>query len=164
MQDHTSDPARPDAWGDVNLPGAASGPESRSATHDQDLDAQTEPDPSLRQDTNAYAFGATTQQPLTGAGYGTLPLGPGNEAMAAGESPVPRGYTGGAMGKVNAGLSPSFPEAALGDPPPWEAPLRSASEAAKRSTSTAGAQPPRAGHAPEGAPAPASNATDLAAP
>ncbi len=155
MHDNTSDPARPEAWTDVIVP--------RAAQEHADPPGGP-PDFSLRQDTNEYAFGATTQQPLIGPGYGTLPLGPGNEAMAAGESPVPRGYTGGAMGRVNAGLSPTFAEAALGDPPPWEAPLRSANEVAKRSTLSAVARPLRASHSPEGAPAPAADMSDLTNP
>jgi hypothetical protein len=88
------------------------------------------------------------------SGYATLPLGPGNEAMAGGASPAPRSYIGGAMGKVNARLSPTFADAALGDPPPWEAPLRSAAEAARLSATATGAQSPSADRSPEDTPQP----------
>jgi hypothetical protein len=81
--------------------------------------------------------------------YTGLPLGPGNEAMEGGASPAPRSYIGGAMGKVNARLSPAFADAAVGDPPPWEAPLRSAAEAARLSATAASVQPPSAGRSPE---------------
>ncbi len=186
MRDYTGDPAQPAAWADAHLPDeaedradklgerpgqdAAGGPPGAaqgaqfSTPADQDREPHTDRDSSSRQDTNAYAFGATTRQPTIGPGYSTLPLGPGNEAMEGGESPVPRGYTGGAMGKVNAGLSPGFANAAIGDPLPWEAPLHSAREAAKRSTLTAGAQPPSAGNSPQAAPAPAADAMDVTEP
>lgn len=88
------------------------------------------------------------------SGYATLPLGPGNEAMAGGASPAPRSYIGGAMGKVNARLSPSFADAAIGDPPPWEAPLHSATEAARLSATATGAQSPSVSHSPEDTPQP----------
>lgn len=61
----------------------------------------------------------TESLPQTDAQHGNWSplLGPGNEAMADGSSPAPRGYTGGAMGRVVSGLSPSFPEAASGAAP-----------------------------------------------
>jgi hypothetical protein len=178
MQQQSSDPAQPRAWGDTYLPDTAQlrddqfaalspqrpptddspspgrppqgdGTSARPTHRDADLDPHVEVEPSLRQDTNEYAFGATTQQPAVGPGYATLPLGPGNEAMIGGASPAPRGFTGGAMGKVNAKLSPNFAEAALGDPPPWEAPLLSPGEAARLSVSPSGAQPPVADRSPE---------------
>jgi hypothetical protein len=87
-------------------------------------------DPTLREDDNAYAFGATTQNPQLGPGRTHLPLGPGNEAMEGGASPAPRGYTGGAMGRVVAGLSPNFGSAAEDIPPPGGKAIYTEAEAA----------------------------------
>lgn len=68
-------------------------------------------------------------------------LGPSSEAMADGSSPAPRGYTGGAMGRYLAGLSPSFSAAASGAPPTSPPP---ASTPAPRNpaTQTGAEQPP----------------------
>jgi hypothetical protein len=68
--------------------------------------------------------------PRMGIRYPRAPLGPGNEAMAGGASPAPRGLTGGAMGKYIAGLSPSFADAAMGLPEPGGRELYSRAEAA----------------------------------
>jgi hypothetical protein len=77
-----------------------------------------------------YASGAVIVPPRMGIRYPRARLGPGNEAMAGGTSPAPRGLTGGAMGKFIAGLSPSFVEAAKGEPPPGGQELYSPAEVA----------------------------------
>ncbi|HEX9413007.1 MAG TPA: hypothetical protein VF916_05845 [Ktedonobacterales bacterium] len=73
---------------------------------------------SLSDNAARYRAGSVIVPPQSGIGYPRAALGPGNEAMEGGLSPAPRGFTGGAMGKYVAGLSPSFPEAAMGLPPP----------------------------------------------
>jgi hypothetical protein len=77
-----------------------------------------------------YASGAVIVSPNAGIHYNRAPLGPGNEAMAGGASPAPRGLTGGAMGKFIAGLSASFAEAAMGVPAPGGPALYTPAEAA----------------------------------
>jgi hypothetical protein len=160
MRDHSIDPARPEAWGDVIMPAAADlrrssedrqpaqapGDEGRPASA---VDPDPLLDPTLRQDTNEYAFGATTLQPAVAPGLASLPLGPGNEAMEDGASPAPRSYTGGAMGKYIAGLSPSFSAAAAGEPPPGGPEIYTPAEAAATFT---GAAAHRAGLSPERTP------------
>ncbi len=77
-----------------------------------------------------YASGAVIVSPNAGIHYPRARLGPGNETMAGGASPAPRGLTGGAMGKFIAGLSPSFTEAAMGEAAPGGRELYTAAEAA----------------------------------
>jgi hypothetical protein len=76
-----------------------------------------------------YASGAVIVAPNAGIHYARARLGPGNEAMAGGASPAPRGLTGGAMGKFIAGLSPSFAAAAMGEPAPGGPALYTPAEA-----------------------------------
>lgn len=161
MSDHINDPARPEAWGDVQMPREAqqrqerqqaaqkAAPGTREETfRDTDLPTDAQQDPSLREDTNAYAFGATTMQPSIGAGYAHQPLGPGNEAMEGGASPAPRGYTGGAMGKFLAGLSPSFSEAAGGGAAPGGLGLYTPAEEATTFINQAGIDQPQEAQGP----------------
>lgn len=147
MSEHVTDPARPEARGDVLTPSAdqqrqdAPGafPEARAENaSDTDQPAGAPMDWSPRQDTNTYGIGAQTPDPSIWPGYVHRPLGPGNEAMEGGASPAPRGFTGGAMGKFLAGLSPSFSAAAMGDSPPGGLGLYTPAEAA--ATFTGGAR------------------------
>jgi hypothetical protein len=161
-QQHVDNPTRPEAWGDVQMPQAAderqwklerTGPPESVAGDPPPARAQSNgprqespPSPDLREDTGAYGFGVTTSSPAIGPGYTHQPPGPGNEALVGGESPAPRSYTGGAMGKYIAGLSPSFPQAAEGDPPPGGPAIYTPAEAQTTFTSTAGIAPPLAAH------------------
>jgi hypothetical protein len=122
---------------DAEQLGAQSG-----STPDRAEERTPEPDPTLREDDNAYGFGATTLDPQYGPGRTHLPLGPGNEAMEGGASPAPRSYTGGAMGRVVAGLSPDFKSAAEGTPPPGGPEIYTEAEAATTFGPAADETPP----------------------
>lgn len=163
MAEQSTDLGRTVAWGDMMMPegadqrreGQAQRPQDSPTPPDAPLQQKVSPappEPSLREDTNAYAFGATTSQPAIGAGYARLPLGPGNEAMEGGASPAPRGYTGGAMGKFIAGLSPSFEEAARGDRAPGGDQIYTAGEAATTFVPGSGIARPAVDHSPEDVP------------
>lgn len=154
MTEQTSDPGTPEAWGDVQMPEGAQRrqtrresmpterpPDSRMTASASPASPGTEGDPTLREDTNEYALGATTLQPGFGQEHLRLPLGPGNEAMEGGSSPAPRGYTGGAMSKFNAGLSPSFESEAEGVPSPGGAKIYSPAEEAATFMRPASAEP-----------------------
>lgn len=182
MSGQTTDPGRDNAWSDMMMPEEAARRQSEMAAQartqadpparqradralppraaDPPADPPAAPDPSLREDPNAYAFGAPTS-PALGAGYTRLPLGPGNEAMEGGASPAPRGYTGGAMGKFVAGLSPSFAAAARGEPPPGGDQLYTASEAATTFGPGSGIAPPTAQPSPERTPTQRPNSLDV---
>lgn len=139
-----------EAWGDVAMPAAA-----------QQRQAQVEGIAAQRADggqgpaaTRALsdpAGGPPSQGDYERAGsrgapkldYAPLTAGPGGEAMRDGSSPAPRGFTGGAMGKFVAGLSPSFAAAASGNPPPGGPSLYSRAEDA----ATFGIAPPAASSA-----------------
>lgn len=165
MSEQTTDPGRDAAWGDVMMPEAALPGGSTPGTPppaDQDANRPAPVDvwAAARADTDAYAFGATTSTPSWGAVYARPPLGPGNEAMEGGASAAPRGYTGGAMGKFIAGLSPSFAEAARGDPAPGGDALYTAGEAATTFGPGSGIAHPTAPHSPERAPSQRPNTLD----
>jgi hypothetical protein len=162
MSEHVNDPARQEAWGDVQMPSEAQQRQERQqgvpgavpgareeSLRDSDRSTDAQRDPTLREDTNAYGLGATTLQPSLGPGYAHQPLGPGNEAMEGGASPAPRGYTGGAMGKYVAGLSPSFSEAAGGGAAPGGLRLYTPAEEAATFTNQADMPTPQE---PEGPP------------
>jgi hypothetical protein len=94
------------------------------------VDAFARNEPPYDDNAALYASGAVIVPPRAGIQYPRARLGPGNEAMAGGASPAPRGLTGGAMGKFIAGLSPSFAEAAMGEPAPGGRALYTPAEAA----------------------------------
>jgi hypothetical protein len=142
MDDKTDTSQHDQVWGDTVMPAAAAERqeqirriERHEAEHaggehpPQEAEGPT-PNPLLAVDGHSVAPDDgplppyTTPLPQTDATLGNWSplLGPGNEAMADGSSPAPRGYTGGAMGRVVSGLSPSFPEAATGAPPTLAAP------------------------------------------
>ncbi|HEY7985204.1 MAG TPA: hypothetical protein VID73_13590 [Ktedonobacterales bacterium] len=98
-----------------------------------------------------YASGAVIVAPKAGIHYARARLGPGNEAMAGGASPAPRGLTGGAMGKFIAGLSPSFAEAAMGVPAPGGLALYTPAEGAVTFRAPPGRLPDATPYRTEGA-------------
>jgi hypothetical protein len=109
-----------------------------------------------REEDNAalYASGAVIVAPNAGIRYSRARLGPGNEAMAGGASPAPRGLTGGAMGKYAAGLSPSFAAAAMGEPAPGGLTFYTPAEAATTFPTRPAAPPDATPDHGEGARAP----------
>lgn len=140
MHDHTTDPSNPEAWGDIAMPAEA---QQRQAQLDDiasqgavagQLPAAT---PSSRAATDGSPSRAYNGATASGGhdrsapqlDYSPPSAGPGGEAMRDGTSPAPRGFTGGAMGKFVAGLSPSFAAAASGTPPPGGPSLYTGAEA-----------------------------------
>jgi hypothetical protein len=171
MEERHSDPGRPEALGDRLVPpqveqgtephGAAPDgqpqreqapvrePRRNDRSRDGALSDGVALDFSAGRAAQASGFGATASAPSPWVGYASLPLGPGNEAMEGGLSPAPRGYTGGAMGKFVAGLSPSFTDAAMGIPAPAGTNLYTPAEAVTTFSSASDSDVPRATHAPE---------------
>lgn len=130
MNDHLSDPSRVEAWGDVAMPAEA---QQRQDQLDDITAAAVDggqplpPASALAGDPPRGAASRSqaergrkqTDDPTPAhLDYSQPAPGPGGEAMLDGTSPAPRGYSGGAMGKFVAGLSPTFAEAARGNPPP----------------------------------------------
>jgi hypothetical protein len=187
MSEQTTDPGRESAWGDMMMPEEAARRQSdldaqartqvdpparqrgdratdrATPTGDPDPPAAPDPspDPTLGAGAGAYAYGVAGWLPAAGLIYARPPLGPGNEAMEGGASPAPRGYTGGAMGKFVAGLSPSFAEAARGAPPPGGDQFYTASEAATTIRPGAGIAHPTAQPSPERTPTQRPNSLDV---
>lgn len=154
MSEQTTDPGRERAWGDMMMPEEAARRQSQpDAPSRAQVDPPATPDPGLGEGTGAYTYGAASWQPAAGLVYARPPLGPGSEAMEGGASQAPRGYTGGAMGKFVAGLSPSFVAAARGTPPPGGDQFYTASEAATTFRRGSGIAHPTAQPSPDRTPA-----------
>lgn len=147
MNDHNESAQPTPAWGDAVMPVAGAQRHERvqrlqAEGHDGADTTEAGGSGSPSENPLLYSHGRpstpdpgslpplTTPLPQTDTADGNWAplLGPGNEAMESGLSPAPRGYTGGAMGRTAAGLSPSFPAAARGDPPEFEDQARAASE------------------------------------
>jgi hypothetical protein len=157
MHEHPTERNSLEAWGDVAMPAAAQQRQeqlddiaAQSADGGQGTAGKPAPggsaggSPSPANDERTGGRGA--ERRAAKLDYTPIIAGPGGEAMRDGSSPAPRGFTGGAMGKFVAGLSPSFAAAASGNPPPGGAPLYTRAEDA----ATFGAAPPAApGTAPD---------------